>query len=94
MNEQPLPGTKAAIDAGCLCFRKAWQWDASKCIMHSPRLPEPELEPLPTGPGWCEHGERKWSCEECAERAASYKAYVADMRGLTYRRTNDFGAQP
>lgn len=90
MSETPLPGTKAATDAGCRCFRVkgSWtEWDDSLCVLHAP-------PPEPPKKGFCEHGERAWSCSECADRQASYDAYVQDMRGLTHRRTNDFGADP
>lgn len=86
--EKPLPGTKAAIGRGCTCVREGWQWDSASCIVHGP----PYV--VPSAPGICEHGEREWSCGECADRAASYAAYERDMRGLRHRRTNDFGAEP
>lgn len=87
MADKPLPGTKAAQAAGCRCFRPKGKWDTwdwSFCDLHAP--------PVPSGPGICEHGERAWSCAECAERRATNEAFLEDMRGLRYRSENDFGA--
>ena len=85
MAEVPLPGTRAATEQGCRCVRRGWTWDNWQCVLHN--------EPIPTGPGLCEHGELRWECAECADRQASYAAYVEDMRGLRPPRTNDFGAE-
>lgn len=87
MSAVPPPGTKAARDAGCRCTRVGWEWDPGfMCELHLP--------PIPSGPGICEHGEREWTCTECADRAQMNVAYESDLRGLRHQKENDFGAQP
>ena len=86
MSNTPPPGTSEAKSLGCRCFRIKGtydQWDWSFCDLHAPVMP--------TGPNLCEHGETKWACEECDELRAMNQAFAEDMRGLRYRRENDFG---
>jgi hypothetical protein len=81
----PLPGTKAAVDGGCRCFRPkgSWDWDWSFCSMHAPRVPQ--------GPGLCEHGEYRSRCTECADRRAGNEAFTEDMRTIRPQSEDAFG---